>query len=58
MENEQNKRQDTMVESIYTKSADGKWLIHKTIITDIKPMTYMNKVIGIDKDPEVKEESI
>lgn len=25
---------------------DGKWIIHKTIITDIKPLTYFEKVLG------------
>jgi hypothetical protein len=26
------------------KSNDNKWLIHETIITDIKPITYFEKV--------------
>jgi len=26
------------------RSNDGKWLIHETIITDIKPITYFEKV--------------
>ena len=33
------------IECKYSKSKDGKFLIHKTIITDIKPITYMAKVI-------------
>jgi len=27
------------------KSNDGKWLIHETIIIDIKPITYFEKVL-------------
>jgi hypothetical protein len=28
------------------KSNDGKWVIHKTVITDIKPTSYYEKVIN------------
>ncbi len=28
------------------KSKDGKWLIHETVITDIKPVTYFEKVFA------------
>lgn len=28
------------------KSKDNKWLIHETIITDIKPITYFEKVFA------------
>ncbi len=34
-----------IIESIITKSEDGKWLIHKTVITDIKPVSYFEKVL-------------
>lgn len=27
-------------------SEDGKWLMHKTIITDIKPVSYFEKVLS------------
>ncbi len=27
-------------------SKDGKYVIHRTIITDIKPIAYMEKVLG------------
>ena len=27
-------------------SEDKKWIVHKTIITDIKPVTYLKKVLG------------
>ena len=35
-----------VVESVLSKSEDGKWLIHKTIITDIKPVSYFEKVLA------------
>ena len=35
-----------VVESSVTKSQDGKWLIHKTVITDIKPVSYFEKVLA------------
>ena len=34
-----------VVETQIAKSSDGKWLVHKTTITDIKPMSYMEKVM-------------
>ena len=27
-------------------SEDGKWIMHKTIITDIKPVSYFEKVLS------------
>ena len=35
-----------IVESSVSKSEDGKWLIHKTVITDIKPVSYFEKVMA------------
>ena len=35
-----------VVESVLSKSEDGKWLIHKTIITDIKPIGYYEKALA------------
>lgn len=29
-------------------SEDGKWFVYKTIITDIKPVSYMGKVFGCE----------
>ena len=39
-------RQDRppVVETRITKSRDGKWIIHKTIITDIKAGGYYQQV--------------
>src|SRR3989344_4352665 len=34
-----------ILESSTTLSKDKKWVIHKTIITDVKPVTYVNKVL-------------
>ena len=38
-----------VVESSVTKSADGKWVVHKTTITDLKPVSYMEKVLNGQK---------
>ena len=35
-----------VIETSTTLSEDGKWFIHKTLITDIKPITYVNKVLA------------
>ena len=35
-----------IVESVVTKSEDGQWVLHKTIITDIRPVGYFEKVLG------------
>ncbi|MBT5424311.1 hypothetical protein HOK76_07475 [archaeon] len=33
-----------IVESKVMKSKDGRYIIHKTVITDIKPINYYKKV--------------
>ena len=35
-----------VLETAITKSEDGKWMIHKTIITDIKPISYFEKALA------------
>ncbi|MFH0977724.1 MAG: hypothetical protein V1837_00335 [Candidatus Woesearchaeota archaeon] len=35
-----------IVETNIKKSEDGKWVIHKTTITDIKPVSYFEKVLA------------
>ncbi len=35
-----------IIESFVSKSQDGKWVVHKTTITDIKPMSYFEKVLS------------
>ena len=34
-----------IVESFVNTSEDGKWIIHRTTITDIKSRAYMQKVL-------------
>jgi hypothetical protein len=34
-----------ILETNINKSEDGKWVIHKTTITDIKPVSYFEKVL-------------
>ncbi len=36
---EQLKKQP-IIETVITKSEDEQWVIHKTVITDIKPVSY------------------
>lgn len=37
-----------VIESKVRKSNDGKWLIHQTKITDIKPVGYFERVLEGD----------
>lgn len=41
---DQLKRQP-LLETNVSKSADGKWIIFRTVITDIKPVAYYEKVL-------------
>lgn len=41
---EQLKRQP-IIETVIKKSEDGEWVLHQTIITDIKPIGYFEKVL-------------
>jgi hypothetical protein len=34
-----------IVESVVTESKDGQWMLHKTIITDMRPVRYFEKVL-------------
>ncbi len=34
-----------IVESTVGKSDDGKWIIHRTTITSIKPIKYYQKIL-------------
>ena len=38
-----------IIESFFSLSADRKWIIHKTIVTDIKPVGYVNMVLAGEK---------
>ena len=35
-----------ILETKISKSKDGRWLIYRTIITDIKPVKYFEKVLS------------
>jgi hypothetical protein len=37
------------LEFITRKSKDGKYIIHKTVITDIKPTAYYEKVLSSEE---------
>lgn len=41
----ENKKTFEKIETTQRLSRDGKWFITKTTITDIKPMSYMEKVL-------------
>jgi len=38
-----------IVETQIGKSKDGKYVLHRTIITDIKPRTYYERVLEADQ---------
>ena len=58
---EQQLKQMPRIESRFQKSKDGKFLIHKTTITTIRPLAYFEKVIQSegtiddDDDDEVQK---
>jgi hypothetical protein len=41
---EQLKKQP-IIQWVVLKSEDGEWVIHKRVITDIKPLSYIEKVL-------------
>lgn len=43
-----------IIETSVAKSADGKWVIHKTTITDVKPVSYMEKVMSSKSEKKKK----
>jgi hypothetical protein len=53
---EEQLRKMPIVESRVLKSKDGKFLIHKTIITDIKPLAYYEAVFS-NQQQELEEET-
>jgi hypothetical protein len=44
-----------IVESKVLKSKDGKFVIHKTVITDIKPVKYYEVVLEKTSEEETEE---
>ena len=45
-EKKYEQRLNPNIETQIQKSKDGKWIIHRTIITDIKPVGYFEKVLA------------
>jgi hypothetical protein len=45
-----------IIETKITKSKDGKWVIHKTIITDIKSANYYKAIL--EGQLKIEEETI
>ena len=45
-----------IIESSVSMNKDRKWITHKTVITDIKPTTYLKKVLEGKVFEEKKEE--
>ena len=45
-------RKQPIIETKYFLSEDGKYVVHKTITTDIKPVSYVAKVLVGDKQEE------
>ena len=44
----QQLRKQPIIENSLKLSEDGNWVIHKTVITDIKPVSYFEKVLARD----------
>jgi len=45
MEDKKENKNGPIVEDRISKSEDGKWLIFQTVITTIKPVNYIKKVM-------------
>jgi hypothetical protein len=43
---EEQLRDQPIIDSRYFVSEDGKYFVHKTTITDIKPVAYVEKVMS------------
>ncbi len=39
-------RKQPIIQTQMMRSEDGKWFVHRTITTDIKPMSYIEKVLA------------
>lgn len=46
---EEQLRKQPIMESFIRKSADGKFIVHKTVITHIKPVAYYEAVLEGDE---------
>ncbi|MGV8168636.1 MAG: hypothetical protein ACP5N3_01120 [Candidatus Nanoarchaeia archaeon] len=54
---EEQLRKMPIVQAKILKSKDGKYLIHKTEITTIRPMAYYDAVLNNKEDKDVTEVS-
>lgn len=55
---EEQIRKMPLIESHFSKSKNGKYLVHKTTITTIRPVQYFEKVLASDgtvEDNEVQQ---
>jgi len=55
---EEQLRKMPLIESRVMKSKDGKYIVHKTTITTIRPVAYFEKVLeneGIVEDSEITD---
>jgi len=55
---EEQLRKMPLIETRFSKSKNGKYLIHKTIITTIRPTNYFEKILeseGTVSDEEVQQ---
>ncbi len=52
---EEQLRKQPIIEAKYFLSEDGKYLVHKTITTDIKPLAYMEKVLAGSEEEDLLE---
>lgn len=54
---EERLKQMPTIESGFTKSKDGKFVIHKTTITTVRPIQYFEKVLESDDESLMQEGS-
>ena len=47
-----------LVESRFSKSKDGRFIIHKTIITTIRPTTYFEKIMESEGTVDTDDVSV
>ena len=52
---EEQLRRMPVIQTRFSKSKDGRYLIHQTTITTIRPIAYFEKVIASDGTIEQKE---
>lgn len=52
---EQRLKKMPLIESFVTKSKDGKYLIQRTVITNIKPVAYYKAVMRSGEHKELQQ---